>query len=86
MIVEQYIAFVEPTRNSEGIRFPIDIPRVDYSRLGKGSECYRKGDTIDGIIDHFVQIQNSDRVCSCLASHLNSYNLVAGAEESDLCG
>ena len=86
MIVEQYVAFVEPTRNSEGILFPIDVSRVDYSRLGKGSECYRKWDTIDGIIDHFVQVQDSDRVCSCLAFHLNSYDLVAGAEEGDLCG
>ena len=86
MIVEQYVAFIEPTRNSEGILFPIDVSRVDYSRLGKGSECYRKWDTIDGIIDHLVQVQDSDRVCSCLAFHLNSYDLVAGAEEGDLCG
>jgi hypothetical protein len=67
MIVEQYVAFVEPSRNSEGIRFSIDGARVDHSRLGKGSECYRNRHTIDGIIDHFVQVQDSDRVCSCLA-------------------
>ena len=86
MIVKQYVAFVEPTRNSKGILFPIDIARVNYSRLGKGSECYRNRDTIDGIIDDFMQVQDSDRVCPCLASHLNSYDLVAGTEESDLCG
>ena len=86
MIVEQNVAFVEPTRNSEGILFPVDVPRVNYSRLGKGSECYREWDTVDGIIDHFVQVQDSDRVRSCLAFHLNSYDLVAGAEESELCG
>ena len=86
MIVEQYVAFVEPTRNSEGILFPLDVSRVDHSRLGKGSERYRKWDIIDGIVDYFVQVQDSDRVCSCLAFHLNSYDLVAGAEEGDLCG
>ena len=86
MIVEQNVAFVEPTRNSEGKRFSINVPRVDYSRLGKGSKCYREWDTIDGIIDHFVQVQDSDRICSCLTSHLDSYDLVAGAEECDLCG
>ena len=86
MIVKQYVALVEPTRNSEGIRFPIDGARIDYSRLGKGSECYHNRDTIDGIIDDFVQVQNSDGVSSYLASQFNSYDLVAGAEESDLCG
>lgn len=61
-IVEKDIAFVKSARDTKGVNPVINLPGVNYPRLGKWSKGYHYRDSIDSVIDHFMPVENFDGV------------------------
>ena len=78
VVVNQDIALVEPPGNAECEFLAIDHAGVDHPRLGQRSECHHNGYTGDSIVDHFVPVQNPDRISPGLIADLYTDDLIFG--------